>query len=282
MTAAGAGGVDVQVRDVAGTDELRACQQLQKRTWGITEDGYLLPVATLAAAQKMGGSVLGAFRGGALVGFTFAFLGRYRGGELTLYSQLAAIDPAHQGAGIGRQLKLAQRQRALELGLGSVTWTFDPLQAKNAAFNLATLGARGIAYETDLYGNRTDPLNAGLATDRLVVQWPTRGPLGGEAELDPELDRLVRSSASHHAASSRPIRGSFPESRERAHDVVLIESPADIATLKQREPDRAKAWQCAVRDAFQGAFAEGLVVTGFVRDRSRGRAFYVLRRSAPR
>src|ERR687886_2326335 len=101
----------VVVRDVRGADELRACQALQRRAWGITEDGYVVPVATMAAAQKVGGLVLGAFDGQRLVGFSFAFLGRV-GGRLVLYSQLTGVDPDHQDRRVGRALKLEQRRRA--------------------------------------------------------------------------------------------------------------------------------------------------------------------------
>src|SRR5207302_3972745 len=104
---------DFHVRDLRDADELRAAQALQRRAWGITEDGYLVPVATMSAAQKVGGLVLGAFQqdSSRLVGFSFAFLGRLRG-ELILYSQLTGVDPALQSTGVGRQLKYEQRRRA--------------------------------------------------------------------------------------------------------------------------------------------------------------------------
>src|SRR5437773_1217752 len=95
----------VLVRDVRGADELRACQDLQRRAWGITEDGYVLPVAIMAGAQKVGGLILGAFdRDNRLVGFAFAFLGRLQD-RLILYSQLTGVHPAHQSTGVGRMLK---------------------------------------------------------------------------------------------------------------------------------------------------------------------------------
>jgi predicted GNAT superfamily acetyltransferase len=146
--------MSITVRKVESVAELRACQALQRRTWGITEEGYVLPVSVMAGAGKVGGLVLGAFDPhNTLIGFTFAFLGRLNG-RLILYSQLAGVDPDHQGSGIGRILKQEQRRRARELGLEAVVWAFDPLQASNAAFNLAVLGAIARTYEVDLYGPR--------------------------------------------------------------------------------------------------------------------------------
>src|SRR5947209_6172850 len=169
----------VTVRDVRGPAEMRACQDLQRRAWGITEDGYVLPVAMMAAAQKVGGLVLGAFDANqALIGFAFAFLGQLND-RLILYSQLTGVHPAHQSTGVGRLLKFEQRRRAREMGLEAVVWAFDPLQASNAAFNLAVLGATCRTYEVDLYGSRSDALNAGLATDRLFAEWATSGESGG-------------------------------------------------------------------------------------------------------
>src|SRR5919202_5168396 len=164
----------VVVRDVRGPEELRACQGVQRRGGGVTEEGYVVPVATMAAAQKVGGLVLGAFDGPMLVGFSFAFLGRLHG-RYILYSQLTGVEPGLQARGLGRLLKFEQRRRAREMGLDDVVWAFDPLQASNAGFNLAVLGATSRTYEVDLYGPRTDALNVGLATDRLLVEWPTSG-----------------------------------------------------------------------------------------------------------
>src|SRR5918912_3625234 len=143
----------VEVRDVHGVEELRACQALQRRAWGIVEDGYVVPVATMAGVQRVGGLVLGAFLERRLVGFSFAFLGRLHG-SYVLYSQLSGVEPELQGQGIGQRLKEKQRRRAAEMGLATVAWAFDPLQAGNAHFNLAVLGATSRTYEIDLYGSR--------------------------------------------------------------------------------------------------------------------------------
>src|SRR5713226_1365545 len=182
----------VTIRDVGGADELHACQELQRRAWGITEDGYVLPVAIMAGAQKVGGLILGAFdANGLLVGFAFGFLGRLKD-NLILYSQLTGVHPAHQSAGVGRMLKFEQRRRARDMGLNAVVWAFDPLQASNAAFNLGVLGATCRTYEVDMYGARTDALNAGLATDRLLAEWPTAAePTAGRTDPWPDGVDLI-------------------------------------------------------------------------------------------
>ncbi len=242
-----------------GAEELRACQALQRRAWGITEDGYVVPVATMASAQKIGGLVLGAFLGERLAGFSFAFLGRLRG-SLVLYSQLTAVDPDLQGLSIGRQLKSEQRERAREMGLATIAWTFDPLQAANASFNLAVLGATTRTYEVDLYGPRTDALNLGLATDRLVAEWATAGEPHGRREPWPDAVRLIESEGPPHG----PRRPTAVREAWYA-DHLRAEIPAEVAPLRDAGLELARAWQLAVRQALQSAFQAGYVAVGFAR-----------------
>ncbi len=249
----------VSVRALQAPDEFRACQDLQRRAWGIVEDGYVAPVATMIAAQKLGGLVLGAFHADRLVGFSFAFLGRLDG-ELVLNSQLTAVDPLLQSSGVGRLLKMEQRRQAAEMGLTSVVWTFDPLQAKNATFNLGVLGARCRRYEVDMYGTRTDELNRGLSTDRVFAEWPTRGATGGvRARWDDGVDLVTLER--RRGASTEPRVLHVPAAARRAH----VEIPADVNALKAASPDLALAWQLAVRQALRSAFEGGLVAVGFAR-----------------
>jgi predicted GNAT superfamily acetyltransferase len=251
---------------------MRACQALQRRTWGITEDGYVVPVATMVAAQKVGGLVLGAFDDQErLLAFTFAFLGRVRG-KLVLYSQLAAVDPDTQGLGIGRRLKLEQRARAQQMDVDAVVWAFDPLQASNASFNLGVLGAICRIYEVDLYGTRTDALNAGLATDRLLAEWSTRTEPRPIAEEWPEAVDLLDTTISSDGLRV-PTAVQFREAQR-----LKLEIPANLARKKEN-PAIAQAWQRHVRGAFQQAFDAGYVAVGFSRaDPSRPR--YLLHRPA--
>jgi predicted GNAT superfamily acetyltransferase len=255
------------VRDVRGADELRACQELQRRAWGITEDGYVLPVATMAGAQKVGGLILGAFDAGdRLVGFAFAFLGKLRG-ELILYSQLTGVHPAHQSTGVGRLLKFEQRRRAREMGLESVVWAFDPLQASNAAFNLGVLGAICRTYEVDMYGARSDTLNAGLATDRLLAEWPTGTDHAGRTEAWPDAFELIETQDAKPVNVRQPAAGA---------QHVSIQIPPSIGEVKS-SPSVAQEWQVALRQAFRSAFDTQFLAVGFNRvERERPR--YLLER----
>jgi len=261
----------VTVRDVQGTDELRACQELQRRAWGITEDGYVMPVATMVSAQRVGGLVLGAFDAQQrLVGFAFGFLGKLNG-RLILWSQLTGVHPAHQSTGVGRMLKLEQRRRARDMDLEAVAWAFDPLQASNASFNLGVLGATCRTYETDMYGSRSDALNVGLDTDRLLAEWSTSGEPGGQTVAWPDSIELI------DADTGQPERV-----RQIPTDVphLSIEVPPRIGELKSRvSPSFSRGWQLALREAFQTAFDAGYVAVGFTRaDAARPR--YLLERRA--
>ncbi len=261
----------VTVRDVRGADELRACQELQRRAWGITEDGYILPVATMAGAQKVGGLILGAFDANTrLIGFAFAFLGRLND-RLILYSQLTGVHPAHQSTGVGRMLKFEQRRRAREMGLEAVVWAFDPLQASNAAFNLGVLGATCRTYEPDMYGSRSDALNVGLATDRLLAEWTTIGETTGSTTPWPDGHDLIETSASGRPERVREIPGGAVH--------LQIEIPARISVLRSGGvPNPGQEWQQALRQAFQTAFAAGFVAMGFSRA-DPGRPRYLLERT---
>jgi predicted GNAT superfamily acetyltransferase len=266
----------VTIRDVQGAEELRACQDLQRRAWGITEDGYVLPVATMAGAQKVGGVILGAFDvERRLIGFAFAFLGRLQD-RLILYSQLTGVHPAHQSTGVGRLLKFEQRRRARDLGLEAVVWAFDPLQASNAAFNLGVLGATCRTYEVDMYGSRTDFLNAGLETDRLLAEWSTVVEPHGRTEAWPDVVDLIETSMVPEFGVRRPAAVlAIPGGAGHA----CVEIPNRISDVKACAAGAtAHEWQTALREAFNAAFAAGFVVVGFDRaDAARPR--YLLERA---
>ncbi|MGH2586461.1 MAG: hypothetical protein ACRDJE_16220 [Dehalococcoidia bacterium] len=272
--------VTVTVRPLASVEEYRACQEVQRRAWGIAEEGYLIPVATMISVQHAGGLVLGAFIDQRLVGFSFAYLGRVEG-QWALYSQLTGVDPSAQDHGIGGRLKAAQREWTREQGLALVVWSFDPLQAGNANFNLHRLGAICRTYYPNYFGERSDALNAGLETDRLLALWDTADQrhrwqgdgqtlvtlLGSDVRRDELLTPSGSKSAEAIAAGPEPTW-------------LQIQIPPDFAALKARDARLARAWQEAVRLAFRQAFAAGYAAMDFHREGAgdEARCWYELRR----
>jgi predicted GNAT superfamily acetyltransferase len=267
---------EVLIRRALSIADYQACQEAQRRAWGINDDSYVVPLATMVGAQLHGGLVLGAFLpSGEAVGVSFAFLGRIEG-RLCLYSQLTGVVPAYQGSGIGARLKHTQRDFARDQGLACLAWAFDPLQAGNAQFNLNKLGASARHYTVNMYGTRTDLLNAGTPTDRLIVEWETSGE--PHPPLDPamlaSLPRLIATTVRNDVLNA-PSALHPPASEPR----VLLEIPDDINALKTHDPKLAEAWRLAVREAFQVAFQAGYRAVGFVREgEATRRSFYLLSR----
>jgi predicted GNAT superfamily acetyltransferase len=259
---------EITIRKAESIADYLACQEAQKRAWGITDDSYLVPLATMVGAQLHGGLVLGAFRlSGEALGLSFAFLGKIEG-RLCLYSQLTGIVPGQQGLGLGGRLKAAQREFARAEGLACLAWAFDPLQAGNARFNLDKLGATASKFVEDMYGRRTDALNANATTDRLIAEWST--DVDSSVRLPIEIDGLPRLIEMEKTPAAS-LEGKLEAL------AVLLEIPADIARIRNENPELAETWARAVRESFQAAFSQGYRAEGFSRDRD-GRCFYWLRK----
>src|SRR5215831_1316629 len=149
---------------------LRQCLEIQRRAWGFSDED-LLPIRLLVVCGKIGGHVFGALdANGRVLGFLNAFPG-LRDGQVYFHSQMMGVLPEYQNLGIGRQLKLAQRAEALRQGVSRIEWTFDPLEVRNAYFNIESLGAICRRFYVDTYGTTSSQLQAGLPTDRLVAEW---------------------------------------------------------------------------------------------------------------
>ncbi|MFZ1133728.1 MAG: GNAT family N-acetyltransferase, partial [Candidatus Korobacteraceae bacterium] len=142
---------------------------LEFQVWGFRERD-VVPSQMYVVAAKTGGQVVGAFVGDMMVGFVLAYAG-IRDSNPYLHSHMAAVLPEYRDLGVGRRLKLAQRDDALARGIPLIEWTFDPLQTRNAYFNICRLGAVAQRYLLDVYGATSSPLHAGLPTDRLVAEW---------------------------------------------------------------------------------------------------------------
>ena len=171
MTVMAPGVERISIRKCQGIGEFAACVALQKEVWNFA-DADLVPLRIFVVAEKIGGQIIGAFDNSSneLVGFAFSIPGE-RGGHAYLHSHMLAVRESWRNYGLGRRLKLAQRDDAIPRGFELIEWTFDPLEIKNAHLNLMRLGAIARRYSVNHYGDSSSPLQGGLPTDRLVAEW---------------------------------------------------------------------------------------------------------------
>jgi predicted GNAT superfamily acetyltransferase len=195
-------------------------------------------------AHKIGGHAIGAYDGGGMVGFCLAIPGLKAGGKAYLHSHMLGVLPEYHNLGVGRRLKLAQREDALARGIDLIEWTFDPLEIKNAFFNMERLGAIVRRYVENQYGTTTSPLHGGLPTDRCVAEW--------------------------WVASDRVNRVLAKEPLEPGEIVDRIAVPADIAKIRREDSKAARGIQRSIGERFQRHFAGGLAVIGFERTPEAG------------
>jgi predicted GNAT superfamily acetyltransferase len=230
----------IEVRPCRGLEELRACVALQKEVWNFS-DAELVPLRMFVVADKVGGQVLGAFDGSTMVGFAMSVPGT-RSGHIYLHSHMLAVRADHRNSGLGRRLKLLQREDALARGIELIEWTFDPLEIKNAYLNIEKLGAIARRYTINQYGITTSPLQGGLPSDRLIAEWWLKSK---------RVETLL-------ATGKNP-------SFDRA---AAIEVPAQIYDWKAAPEtrDQARKVQERNREQFLRLFADGLSVLGYVRD----------------
>lgn len=259
-------GSPYEVRPLLAIEELHACEAIAKVVWQV-DDREIVPASHLRAIQHAGGLVAGAFDAGRMVGFAIGFLARHDGHEPTgLHSHLMAVLPEVRRGGLGRALKWYQRRWCLEHGLPWITWTFDPLQAHNARLNLEYLGAEGVAYHPDFYGTLGGVLFGSLATDRLVARWELEAPrvlrLAGGAAPEPEPERAEAPAALRRRPDGAP---GAPDTAIDA-SLVRVEIPDEFAPLLYQDPERARAWRFAVREAMAAYVGRGYRADRFVGD----------------
>jgi predicted GNAT superfamily acetyltransferase len=246
-------GRGIEIRHCHELAEFERCMELEREVWG-GEDLELVPSTIFVVADETGGQVLGAYdreAGGLMVGFTLAMAGLH-GEQRFLHSHMTAVIPAYQNRGIGRLLKLFQREDALRRGIELVEWTFDPLEIRNAHFNLVRLGAIVRRLIPNAYGVTSSPLHGGLPTDRLVAEWWL-----GSARVTAALEKGA--GETRLAAQEKTVR-------------ILV--PREILTW--RSSDRAKAadFQRQLREEFQKWLERGYAVTGL--EQSAGGDSYCL------
>ena len=263
----------VSVRELTDLADLTEVVRLYASIWGRAENPPM-SLELLRAFTKAGNYVGGAFDGDRLVGACVGFF--HAPTEDALHSHIAGVAPDLAGRHVGFALKLHQRAWAMLRGVGEIAWTFDPLVSRNAYFNLVKLAARPVEYLPNFYGAMLDTINGDDDSDRLLVSWRLRDP-------------AVVAACAGHAAASRfddeVADGAVvavgigadggPEAGRLDGSVLLVAVPEDIASLRAADPDLARRWRSAVRDALTTLVADGGRISGF--DRA---GWYVVRRES--
>jgi predicted GNAT superfamily acetyltransferase len=257
----------ILIRDLVSLDDLRQLQRVEKEVWEMGDEDSL-PMTLAIALQATGSIFVGAFEGEKMVGFAFGIIGREHG-QITIHSHMLAVLEPYRQHDLGLKLKQAQRERALALGIREMTWTYDPLQSRNAHLNFAKLGIVSDMYKVNFYGPETSSALHRNGTDRLWVRWlldsrRTRDRLEGKNGRSESLDamRLLAPLVSFNG-DGRPARADLAESLARQR--VSIEIPGEILEVERSDMGLAREWREATRWAFGEAVAAGFYVAEFCR-----------------
>jgi predicted GNAT superfamily acetyltransferase len=233
----------IDIRPLTEREDLKAVVRMQRQIWGF-EDVDLIPLRLFVVASKIGGQVFGAFDGAQLIGFCMAIPGLKPGGKTYLHSHMLGVLAEYRNTGVGRTLKLTQRDDALSRGIDLIEWTFDPLELKNAFFNMERLGAIVRRYVPNQYGTTSSPLHGGLPTDRCIAEWWISSP-------------RVTTVLAGKRFETNPVE-------------ARIAIPFDIATIRANEPARAREIQQRACEQFRAAFDRDWAVIGFEKSEQFG------------
>ena len=245
----------MEIRVLEDLADTAAVSEVIRATWG---QWSVPPPELIRAFQASGNAPIGAVSAGdgAVLGFVLGFLGPDRDG-IHVHSHMLAVVPERRSGGIGYALKLAQRAAALDAGIRVARWTFDPLVARNAYFNIVKLGAAADRFERHFYGDMGDELNAGDRSDRLEARW----------DLDREPERQATRAGDTVEVLGVDADGRPSPLREvEAGRNAVVRVPADYAALRSADPSGARAWRDASAEAIEACLGAGLEATGFLRE----------------
>lgn len=261
----------IVIRDCDTLEDYLACVTIQEETWG---RGFSerVPAAILRVSQRVGGIAAGAFDPqGQMLGFVFGITG-VQDGALVHWSDMLAVRAAARGRHIGAQLKQFQREKICALGVRTMMWTFDPLVARNAHFNMNSLGAFPLEYVVNMYGTTRSALHGALPTDRFIVSW----------ECQPEVPHQVRDGTGAYGdvPLMNPVAHGTP-SLATVDDApqLRVQIPFDVQPIIQQQPALAARWREVTRRAFMNRMAAGYRISAFVREVGGALPYYVLTRN---
>ena len=294
------GSDEYEVRALHTLEDCRTVVAIQEEVWG--RDGETVPASVLFVSAKRGGILLGASATAAgsadsadastlveLVGFVWSMPGVRDDGKRTHWSHMLGVLPRSRQHRIGERLKWAQREQALEQGAELIEWTFDPLQAANAHFNLQVLGGLGASYGVDIYGALSGPLHRGTPTDRLIVEWRIDAPhvrrrydarqsTGNSRFFSPRTAEVAHAPAVIEVVERDGWIQPGTVTRARDDRRFLLPIPPRFLEMQQQANSVALAWRLAVREVMTDALARGYRAVDFFLNRERGGGAYMFAR----
>jgi predicted GNAT superfamily acetyltransferase len=260
----------ITYRDLATLDDFAAVVDLERRIWGPGYDD-VVPAPILAISVHRGGILIGAYDADRMVGFVYSLPG-IKHGKPTQWSHMLGVVDEFRQAGVGYQLKLLQRGRALAMGLDLIEWTYDPLQAANAHLNFTKLGVVVEEYLENVYGESASPLHQGNPTDRFVAEWFIR-------ESRP-ANWATRAPAESVAVNRTVMSGEWLESIDvdlsSTAPSLVVEIPMGFTDMLARAPDRAMAWRVCTRAIFTTYLDRGYRVVAFFLNKAARKGTYLL------
>jgi predicted GNAT superfamily acetyltransferase len=266
---------EIRIRRAVDLQDYQACVDLQKAVWGFTEAIDMAALPLLVVGNRLGGAVLVALDAAEkYVGFSYALLGKEPDGRQVWWSHMTAVLSEYRNRDVGLQLKLAQRQEALNQGIDEIHWTFDPLQSVNGHFNIRKLGTIVTKYEENIYGLTSSALHHGLPTDRLVAEWKLSSDRVRQIVDSPtppvvlrDLDRI-------------PVinPGGGDPRLDQEDEQMLVEIPATVAQL---DATAIAQWQRSLKLSCRHCFKAGYAITDFIKlDGAPPQTFYLLSRTS--
>jgi predicted GNAT superfamily acetyltransferase len=268
---------EITFRQLLTWEEYLECVELQKETWG-KDFEECVPTSILKVSQKVGGIAAGAFDSNKrMLGFVFGITG-IKNNEPAHWSHMLAVRAEARGIGLGKRLKLYQRELLLASGVNIAYWTYDPLVARNAQLNLNALGAKITEYVEDMYLDSSSDLHRGLGMDRFIVSWRLTDERVTEAiagKLHPDPERFeqapVVNTEFQEGQGVVPVDRELPGSR-----LVRVEIPSDIERIQATAMHLAGQWRLNTRRVFQWYLERTYSVVAFYIDSNSRRCFYCL------
>jgi predicted GNAT superfamily acetyltransferase len=267
--------------DLHTADEFRQVMALEQEVWGFTDLNDMVTVPVFTITTKRGAILVGAFDPAErMVGFVYSIVGM-KDRQVLQWSHMLGVLPEYRNSGLGRMLKLQQRERALARGYDLIEWTFDPLQALNAHLNFTKLGVVAEEYHRNVYGESTSVLHRGTPTDRLVAQWWIREPhvarrVGGDAPLPVRTAEIAEAEPVNVTRPDRAWLANADIHLAREGRRVAVEIPMGFTDIQREAPELALSWRLQTREMFETYFGRGYRVVDFFLDRPRGRGRYLL------